>query len=135
MAKKIGMLAYAYREHEGELRADLQQYYGIDLDRAMAGEHTAGHLAELVRHLPDGARVRVAIDPDEQWTPALVIDACLYNAFASFVYGLADKKRRGRPPDRIGPSWMRAGGMRKAQAKVMTIDELRAELSKPRVDA
>lgn len=119
-------------EREGALRADLQRYYGIDLDHAMAGEHTAAHVAALVDNLPRDARVFSEGDPDAEWTLADVILADIRNIIIGYVWGMQDPKKRGPEPKRLGPSWMTRDKTRKLDARVMTVDELEAELSKPR---
>lgn len=48
--------------HPDELRADLQQYYGVDWDRRR--EHTATHVAALAAQLPSDARTFRAENPD-----------------------------------------------------------------------
>ena len=121
-------------EHPDALRADLQRHYGIDLDHAMAGEHTAAHVAALAAGLPSDALVRQAIDPDAAWTLEAVLLADLRNMFAMFSWGLGNPRKRGAKPKRIGPSWMRSR-MRKLASTAMTVEELMAELRKPRKEA
>ena len=125
------MLGYALGAHEDELRADFQQYYGIDLDRAMDGAHSAAHCGALVAQLPAGARIRVIEEPDERWTLESSMLAVLANQLNALLYMLGAKKGDKRP-ELIGPSWMTKAKSRKVDALVMTIDELRAELAKPR---
>ena len=119
-------------EREGALRADLQHHYGIDLDHAMAGEHTAMHIAALVDNLPPDARVFAVADPDAEWTLASVIAADIRNILIGYIWSMADPKKRGPEPKRLGPSWMTSDRARKLDARVMTVGELMAELSKPR---
>ena len=124
------MLVSASIRHEGELRADLQRFYGIDYDRMM--EHSARHISALVANMPPGeSRLYAAIDPDNGWTAEQVLLARLVNDFDRFMWGMADKKSRGPEPKPIGPSWMREP-MRKLEARTMSIDELMEELAKPR---
>ena len=56
------MLAGLWSAHPDELRADMQQYYGIDWDRRR--EHTATHVAALAAQLPGDARTFRAENPD-----------------------------------------------------------------------
>mgnify|MGYP006992119066 CR=1 FL=1 len=126
------VLVTAWRTYPNELRADLQRYYGIDIDHAMQGEHSAEHLAALVSCLPSDAALCVAVKPDAAWTREAVILAELRNMFASYIYGMSDKRKRGNPPKPIGPSWMTKKAMRSLEARLLTIDELMAELQKPR---
>jgi hypothetical protein len=119
-------------ESEDALRADLQRYYGIDLDHAMNGAHTPRHIAALVNHLPPEARIYAAEEVDNEWTLEHVLLADIRNIFSTFVWGMSDKKKRGARPPLIGPSWMTKKSGRKLAAQVMTVDDLMRELSKPR---
>lgn len=110
----------------------MQQYYGIDLDAAMSGQHTAQHIAALVSQLPRDARLRVKQDKDAQWALSDVLTAILINNFNSFVWGMSDKRKRGKRPDLIGPSWMTKGRTRSLPARVLPISKLMEELNKPR---
>lgn len=117
--------------HGDELRADLQRHYGIDWDKAE--EHSAGHVAALMLHLPQGqSAVYAAIDPDSGWTRAETILALLVNHIALLRWGMADRRSRGPQPSLVGPSWMTRGKMRKLAARTMSTDELLAVLAKPR---
>lgn len=119
--------------HEDELRADLQQYYGVDIDRAMAGEHSAQHVSALVTQLPSDARLRHVDDDDREWDLDRTLLAALLNCFNALLYGMSDKRKRGRRPQLVGPSYMtgdRDG--RKLDAQVMTVDELNEILSMAR---
>ena len=125
-------LVAEYQAHESKLRADLQQYYGIDLDRAMDGEHSPHHIACLVVELPSDARLRVAFSDDAIWTLNDVLTAQLLNAFNSFAYGMSDKRKRGRKPELIGPSWMTAKKKRTLPARTMPVNELMEILNRER---
>ena len=127
------MLANEYVEHEQELRADLQQTYNVDIDHAIAGAHSAYHIACLVAQLPIDARIRVTHDADCRWTLDNVLLARLCNSFSMFVYGMSDKKKRGAPPKLIGPSCMTNNQqMRTLPARVLPVSELIEILNKPR---
>lgn len=117
-----------------ELRADLQQHFGIDIEKAMAGEHSAAHVAACASQLPLDARVHVALDKDAQWTQELVLLASIVNLLQGLIWGMADPKKRGSKPQPIGPSYMTKAQMRSLPARAMSVDELMAELSKPRTD-
>lgn len=112
------------------MRADLQRYYGIDLDDAMAGAHSAGHVAALIAHLPSDASIYRIDDKDAVWTLEDSMLALIYNLLQATVYAMGDPRKRGPEPDMVGPSWM--SGKRKAHARAMTIDKLMEELAKPR---
>ena len=110
----------------------MQRYYGIDLDHAIAGNHSAAHIAALVKCLPSDAAMFRAQNPDNAWTLETVLLATLRNDFQMYIWGVGDPKRRGAKPKRIGPSWLTKGDMRKLEARTLEIDELMKELSKPR---
>ena len=97
----------------------------------MDGEHGARHCAALVAQLPAGARVRVCEDRDEIWTLETSMLAAVLNAINSLIYMFGAKKGDPRPP-LVGPSWMASGRGKKVDAQVMTIDELREVLARPR---
>ena len=126
------VLAAAMRLHDDELRADLQRVYGIDLDHAMAGMHTAGHVASLVTCLPSDSMLAQAVDPDAEWTLEACLLADVSNLLAGLIWGMGDPRRRGRPRKPIGPSWMTKGSDRALDARVLDIEDLMRELGKPR---
>lgn len=119
-------------EQADALRADLQQFYGVDIDHAASGAHGAAHVAALAAELPPDARVRVAYDKDAMWTLTDVLLAALLNNLRGLLWGLGNERRRGPEPKPIGPSWMTKGSTRTLDARVLSIDELMEELSKPR---
>lgn len=118
-------------EHEAPLRADLQQQYGIDLDRAASGEHSAEHIAMLVSQLPLQSRLACLTNADAKWTLGDVLTAALLNNFRRFVWAMSDPRKRGGEPEMVGPSWM-TERKKSLPAQVMPIDKLLEELSKPR---
>ena len=120
------------RSHEGELRADLQQHYGIDWDDAVSGRHSPRHIAALIEHLPQGARLRCAYSDDARWTGELQLLAGIYNSLNALIWGMSDKRKRGSMPAPVGPSYMTAGRTRRLGARVMDRDSLMAALSKER---
>lgn len=120
------------RVHESAVRADLQQYYGIDIDRARRGEHSPWHVACLLVELPSDARTRVAFDSDAMWTLDAQLLAGLYNALTALMYGMSNPKRRGNPPEQVGPSWMKRKSRRALPAQVLPASELMEILNKPR---
>ena len=122
------MLAAAF-DHEDALRADLQRYYGIDLDAAMAGEHSAGHIGALIAYLPSDCAMRRELDEDAAWTLRDILLASILNSLNMLIYGMGDKKHRGRRPQMVGPSYM---VRKKLPARVMSVDDLMRELNKPR---
>lgn len=83
------------------MRADLQHYYGIDLDHAVAGEHSPAHVAALVVQLPQDARLKVATNPDNRWTFEAQLVAGVYNRLLDICRAFA--KPGGPPPAYLGP--------------------------------
>lgn len=132
LPKKLNALVSEYLTHEDELRADLQETYGIDLDRAMGGEHTARHIAALVVQLPSNARVRVSEDKDAMWTLENVINVSILNSIRMWMWGISDPKKRGSQPEIIGASWMKKANTRSLPSRVLSVDKLLEELNKPR---
>ena len=133
LPKKLSVLAAEFRVHESALRADLQQYYGIDLDKAMCGGHSAWHIACLVMELPHVARVRIAEHEDSLWTLNDVLTASLLNSLTGLIYGMSDRRKRGRKPEIVGPSWMKGKErQRSLPARTMPISELMEYLQLPR---
>lgn len=130
--KKLLILAYEWDRDEGRLRADFQQYYGIDLDHAMAGRHTPRHIALLALNLPQQARTIVREDGDMAWGLGDVLLASILNSLNNLIWGMGDPRRRGRRPDPVGPSKLTDRGKRSLPARVMPINELMEQLSKPR---
>jgi hypothetical protein len=98
----------------------------------MRGEHSANHIAVLAAHLPPDALTRQAYDEDAAWDMHAILLAEIRNCFAGMLYGMSDKRKRGRRPQPVGPSWMRGGGKRQLTERVVTIDQLMHELSLPR---
>lgn len=125
-------LAAAMTLYPDALRADLQRVYGIDLDHAMAGEHTAGHVASLVACMPPGSAMAIAQNEDAVWSLEAKVLAEIRNLFADYLWALVDKRKRGKRPAHIGPSWMRKEHTRTLEARVLSIEDLMEELNKPR---
>ena len=102
----------------------------------MSGQHSAGHVAALISHMPQGeSMLYAALDPDAGWTRTDILLALLVNHFSMLRYGMADSKHRGTAPKLVGPSWMTEGKKRKLAARTMSVDELMEQLSKPRTNA
>lgn len=63
------LLALAIKRHPAQVRADLQRFYGLNLDR-MGAEFSAYHAADCLACLPHGSAFREAVDPSTVWTDA-----------------------------------------------------------------
>lgn len=60
------MLAWVMHNHPGELRADLQRFYHLNLDR-MGTEYRPRHVAEIIPHFPPESSLVRAIKPGAAW--------------------------------------------------------------------
>lgn len=49
------------------MRADLQRYYGLNLD-GMGADYSCAHAAALLAHMPYGSALGMAVDPSQAWT-------------------------------------------------------------------
>ena len=91
------------RAYPAQLRADFQQYYGLNLD-GMGRGYTAMHAADLAVMLPSDSRTYLAIDPENSWTLEAQLSADMVNAARDLVWLEADaKRRRSNRPKPIGP--------------------------------
>ena len=90
------------------------------------------HIGCLVEQLPSDARIRVAYDADAKWTLNDVLTAQVVNSINSYIYGMSDRRKRGKRPEIIGPSWMKNKRMRSIPARVLPVDELVRVLELPR---
>ena len=61
------MLILAEEKFPDQLRADFQQYYGLNLD-GMGIDYSYSHAASILRQLPSNSRIARAENPDAEWT-------------------------------------------------------------------
>ena len=115
------------------MRADLQRYYGIDLDHAMGGEHTPHHIAELVRFLPKESALVASVDDDSGWNLESTLTAMLLNSLNLLIWGMSDKNRRGAKPEQVLPPSMKKKHSTSLEAQVLTIAELMRSLALERM--
>ena len=134
LPKKLGTLAAVWVDHPDELRADMQEHYGIDVDHAMDGAHSASHIAVLCEQLPRRSRTARAMNPDCEWGLEETLLATAVNHIAYWRWGMADRRRRGAPPQLIGPSWVADSNKKKGTlpSRVLPIEKLLEELERPR---
>lgn len=64
--KKLAFLAYAISKHPVQVRADLQRYYCLNLDR-LGSDFGAFHAAACLSCLPPGSALLSAIDKRLSW--------------------------------------------------------------------
>ena len=111
--------------HADRLRADFQQYYGLNVD-GMGEDYTLSHAAALAAQLPFESRCMRAEHPELEWTQADYI-------LAEIAYGVSiiawqrskDGARNINHPKRIQTPASRAEMMRKvSETNFDYIDEL-----------
>lgn len=89
-------------------------------------------MAHLLVNLPSDARVRVAEVEDAAWTRDQILMAMTLNSLNGLIYAMSDRRKRGKRPQMVGPSWMTKGATRSLPARAMPIDELMEILNRPR---
>ena len=84
-------------EHRGQLTADFQQFYGLDLERMLdAGEYA--RCATLAANLPAESRIVHDADPRTVWGVDAYILATICDHLAYLRYELSDKKGKKPKP-------------------------------------
>lgn len=134
-------LAALMGRYPDELRADLQQYYGICIDD-VGTKFSVEHLACLAAQLPLQSRTLSAVDPDNCWDLSAILQACLINQFNDYIWGKATanaKAAKKRPPEQIphiGTKAMRETNSKKHTNKItgnaMPLDEFKKQLERMR---
>ena len=72
------MLAALLGNHPDELRADLQRFFGLNLDR-MGLDYTVAHAAACAANLPREAACVRAVAPEAAWSDeTYLLSACEY---------------------------------------------------------
>jgi len=92
------MFASVYRTKQDELRADFQQYYGLNLER-LGYEYSIKHAASLVTQLPRESRLYIAIDCRATWGITEYQLADIANSLRWLVWAQTKdgQKNRNRP--------------------------------------
>lgn len=118
------------RDHGGELLADFQQYYGLDL-WAMLDACELERAFELAVQLPQGSRTYRAIDPSTAWGPTEHLLALVCDNLACMRYEQAG----GRGPKPKPVERPRAPKKRNTEGTVhgKTAEQVAALLAAPRV--
>lgn len=123
-------LATALREHEGAVRADFQQFYGLNID-GMGRDYTTLHAADLLVELPGNSRIKRIYGGDGIWDFDRVLAALVVDALNVLVWQRTKDGSKGRNrPKPIAPQPKREG--RHIGGKAMTIEQLNEILSRPR---
>lgn len=60
-------LAAVEESNPDELRADMQQYYGLNID-GMGRDYSHAHAAVLMAQLPQSSRLARLSDPENEWS-------------------------------------------------------------------
>lgn len=118
------------REHSIELRADLQRYYGLNIEDAGSG-YSVYHAACLVSCLPQESATFRAIDPDSCWglLETLLVRIEHDLAIANWLNSKDGEKGRNRPK----PIQTRKKQVQNADRRgSFDIDELNRRLALPR---
>lgn len=122
------------RDHAGELEADFQQYYGLDMRKLLeAGEFRRAEV--LARQLPASSRTARAVEPRLEWDVGDYLLALVVDNLAFMRYEQTAGARRARKPKPLKRPG--AGARRAARTDERTVHGMSAEavgeiLSRPR---
>ena len=117
-----------------KLRADIQRYYGLDLDELGHGVRVR-RMADLAANLPEQARTWAALEPKAEWDTqthllANAVDALNFLAWTKTRDAQRGGKWKGQLP---------RPGMKRNNAddglQALDIDALTATLNQPRTTA
>lgn len=113
-----------------EMRADFQQYYGLNLD-GMGRDYSYAHAAVLLSQLPRESRVARYIEPDAAWSE----DTVLLASIDYWVRWIAWTKTKDAKHDRNHPEPVKTPSERKAareRGAHVDLDLVRAVLGEMR---
>jgi len=108
-----------------ELRADFQQYYGLNLDD-MGKDYTVFHAACLAAMLPGESRVMRSVDPAFEWGLDQMLIAAVANAARSIAWAMSGGREADRPELLLPP------GRRDGDIEAIDADDYMAELARLR---
>lgn len=96
-SKKLAGFAFCLEEHQGEVIADFQQFYGIALP--LEGEPPdLERMALLWGQLPAESRIARIQNPALRWGVTDYLLRRIENELAGLIWGLADEKKRDPEP-------------------------------------
>lgn len=97
-------LAAVENDHPDALRADFQQYYGLNID-GMGEDFSHSHAASLMLQLPSSSRVSRKLNPDNEWDDATyLLSAIEYDLRILIWQKTKDAQRnRNRPKPNATP--------------------------------
>lgn len=92
------LLARMLGEHPAHVRADMQQYYGLNLER-MGIDYSMRHAADLVAMLPSKSRTFRVIDERNEWDSSEYLLAEAVDSLHVMVWANTKdaQKNRNRP--------------------------------------
>lgn len=91
-------LAAAEMDHPDELRADFQQYYGLNLDGMGVG-YSHAHAAALMMQLPLDSRISRKLNPDNEWSDdTYLLSAIEYDLRVLIWQNTKDAQRNRNKP-------------------------------------
>lgn len=112
-------LARVEADSPDELRADFQQYYGLNID-GMGVDYTHAHAAALVAQLPRDARVFVHASADAEWTEQTRILAHIEYSLRLLLWSRTKDAQTGRNKPKPLPS---PGERRKRRERIEGADK------------
>lgn len=119
------MLAVCRSKHEGKLRADFQQFYGLDLD-GMGVDFSLIHAAFLCAELPKESRVMRELNPELQWGYDLQMLSLIEQNIRVLIWkDSKDAKHKKNYPKLIEPFKQKT----KENTKAVSIEELNRVLN------
>lgn len=124
-------LAIALNKRSSAVRADFQQFYGLNIDN-MGSDFSTLHAADLLVELPDNSRVKMMQQEGGSiWTFDRMLAALCVDALNTLVWMQTKDghKNRNRPKSLIPKQKQKS---RQLEAVAMSIDELDAILHRPR---
>lgn len=112
-----------------EMRADFQQYYGLNLD-GMGRDYTHAHAAVLLSQLPRESRVSRYIDHDAAWSEDTVLLASIDYSLRLLLWSKTKdaKHDRNRPEPAKTPSERKAARERGAHVDLDLVRSVLGEM-------
>lgn len=103
--KKLTVLARLVKQHPAQLRADFQQFYGLNLD-GMGTDYSVLHAADLAAQLPQESRCVAVESQPASWTRSERLLALIEYYAHAWVWAHSEdaKKKRNVPELRIPTS-------------------------------
>lgn len=121
--KKLVVLACVLRRHPDKLRADFQQYYGLNLD-GMGCDYSVDHAAALAANLPPESRCGIASNPLNAWTPQMCLLALIEHRLNIWNWWHTDDGRAGTNKPEILVPFERADEADPYAPVAMGVDEM-----------